>query len=118
MDSAVAIIAGLLLLESIAAIAGAVYVAWTLRAERGREPFLDRLINRNLRVAIGTAPIVFLVVYSLVRFGLPQLQLGPLEPPFGALLIGVALALLLWGPISDAITIWQERRDTDVEEKQ
>jgi hypothetical protein len=84
MDSAVAIIAGLLLLESIAAIAGAVYVAWTLRAE----------------------------------FGLPQLQLGPLEPPFGALLIGVALALLLWGPISDAITIWQERRDTDVEEKQ
>lgn len=111
MDEATLIISVLLLVEAIAAIAGAIYVALALAPDRGKEPFLDRLVNRNLRVAVAGAPIVVIVVYSLIRFGLPHFALGPLTPPFGALLIGISMALLLWGPISDAITIWRERHD-------
>jgi hypothetical protein len=110
MDTTTLIIAVLLLAEAIAAVVATLYVKIALRREQGKEPFLDRLINRDVRVALAGVPIAFVVGYSLVRFAVPELTLGPLVPPFGALLIGIPLALMLVGPISDAAVVWRERR--------
>lgn len=110
VDSATLGIALFLAAEAVVAIAAALYIALSLRPERGKEPFLDRLVNRDIRVAVGGAPIAFIVVYSLVRFAVPELGLGPILPPLGALLIGIPIAVMLFGPIDDGLTIWRERR--------
>lgn len=110
MDSTTLLIALFLAGEAIAALVAGWYVAWALRPQRGKEQFLDRLVIRDIRVALGGAPIAFIVAYSLVRFAIPELGLGPLVPPFGALLIGVPIAVMLFGPIDDAIQVWRDRR--------
>lgn len=110
MDFTTLVIALFLAGESLLAIVASLYVAVVLNPERGKEAFLDRLINRDIRIAIAAAPIAFVVSYSLARFAIPELALGPLVPPFGALLIGIPLAVLLLGPIDDALTVWKERR--------
>lgn len=110
MDSTTLVIALFLAGEAIAAIFAALYVAVALRPQKGQEPFLDRLVHRDLRVGLGGAPIAFIVAYSLVRFAVPELGLGPLVPPLGALLIGIPIAVMLFGPIDDAIQVWRDRR--------
>lgn len=111
MDSVTLVLALLLLAEACIAVGATVYIASVTAPVKGQERFLDRLVHRDKRVAFAGAPIVFVIVYSLVRFAVPELGLGPLMAPFGALMIGIPLAVLLWGPIDDAIVIVRERRN-------
>lgn len=74
------------------------------------DPYLKRLRDRNTRVAFGAGGIAILIVYSLLRYALPELQIGQLIPPIGSLLIGSSLAWMLYGPIDDWLTIRSESR--------
>lgn len=91
------------------------YCAYRFRrwyvAKGQADPYLGRLKDRNTRVGLGAAAIAALIVYSLMRFALPGLDLAPLLPPIGSLLIGSALAWMMWGPISDWLTIRAESRE-------
>lgn len=75
------------------------------------ELFLERLKDRNTRVGIGAACIAVLIVYSLVRYSLPFLDLGPLIAPVGSILIGSALAWMMWGPVDDWLTVRPKGKD-------
>jgi len=85
-------------------------VKWYLPV-RGQSSFLDRLVTRDVRVALAGVVIGGVVIYSLLRYSLPELGLPPILPPFGTIIIGSVLAVLLWGPISDWLTLRREQRD-------
>jgi hypothetical protein len=85
-------------------------VQWHLPV-RGQAKFLDRLVARDVRVTAAGLAIGALVIYSLMRFALPGLGLPAILPPWGSALIGIVLAVLLWGPIDDWLTIRRERKE-------
>lgn len=81
---------------------------WYRRKGEG-DPYLARLRNRNTRVGLGAAGIAVLVIYSLVRYALPELEIGPLVAPVGSILIGSSLAWMMWGPIDDWLTVRNDK---------
>lgn len=98
----------LLFVEAIGCIVAVIYFRrWYARHGQG-DPYLRRLRNRNTRIAAGASVITGLIVYSLVRYALPELAIPPLLPPLGSVLIALVLSWLMWGPISDALTIHRE----------
>lgn len=110
MDLATAIITVALLGEAVMAlVATALIVRWHAPL-RGQARFLDKLVERDIRVAVAGGLIAVVIVYSLARFGFPALNLPPLVPPLGAILISIPLALMLLGPILDYLTIRRERK--------
>lgn len=105
----ITLIASLLLgLESVGCILATVYFRRWYAAHGQDDPYLKRLRNRNTRIAVGAGILTAVIVYSLVRFALPELAIPPLIPPLGALLIALVLSWLQWGPIADALTIHNE----------
>lgn len=86
-----------------------VFASWRFRVwytSKGEsDPYLGRLSIRNIRVGLGAALICVVIVYSLLRFALPNLELGALLPPIGALLIALPLAWMMWGPIADWLEV-------------
>jgi hypothetical protein len=95
---------------AIRCIMAARYVrSWYHRHGQG-DPYLRRLADRDTRVARGGALILGVIGYSLLRLALPALGLGPLVPPFGALLIALPLVWMMWGPIDDERTIKADGR--------
>lgn len=77
---------------------------------KGQARFLDRLIKRDVRVALAGLAIGAVVVYALLRWALPAWNLPELPRPWGSLLIGGALMVALWGPIDDWLTVRRERQ--------
>lgn len=110
MDLATAVVTLALLGEALGCLAATALIVRWHAPLRGQSRFLDRLVDRNIRVAIGGGVIAAVIVYSLARFGFPDLNLPALVPPLGAILISIPLALMLAGPILDYLTIRRERR--------
>lgn len=113
MDPLTLLISLLLGGEIVAALVATAYIVRRHSQLIDKAPFLTMLVNRNVRVALGGAVIGAVILYSLVRYALPELHLSPLLPPLGALLIGIPLALMLFGPISDGYVWWRESRRGD-----
>lgn len=111
MDPITLIASILLGIESVGCIVATIYFRRWYAAHGQNDPYLGRLRNRNSRIAVGAGVITALIVYSLMRFALPQLDIPPLIPPLGALLIALVLSWLMWGPISDALTVHNEANE-------
>jgi hypothetical protein len=90
------------ILMSVAAVVSGLYVIYVYRNRYEEAPFLTRLVHRDVRVS--TASTVILVYLA---FALSGVSLGP---PWGGLLIAIAVWTMEYGPIEDAITWWRERR--------
>lgn len=101
-------IALLLGAECVAVLVAVAYILRRYSQLDDKAPFLTRLVHRDVRIALAGVIIGATIVYSLVRYSLPQLDLGPLLPPLGALAVGIPLAVLMYGPISDAVQWWKE----------
>ena len=97
-----AVVGWVALAVGIACGASGLYMAnvYRQRYEDGR--LLRRIIVRNIRVSIAATAVAVLVAYSYLN--------DPLPRPWGAVVLGVALVAMMWGPISDAVLIWRERR--------
>lgn len=87
---------------SLAAVASGLYVTWIYRHRHEEAPFLTRLVRRNQRVALAATVILVYLALALSDFGLGR--------PWGAVIIGGAVCLLLVGVIDDAVTWYRERR--------
>lgn len=87
----------------IACVLAGVYILYVYRQRNEDAPFLTRLVHRDLRVSIASAGIAALVFVSYV--------LEPLPRPWGAVVIGVCLIAMQYGPIEDAIQWFRERRE-------
>jgi hypothetical protein len=92
---------------ALVAVAYILYVQWPVR---GQARFLDRLVKRDVRVALAGAAIGTVVAYNLFRFALPESGIPQIPPPWSSIIIGGALIVLLYGPIDDGLTLWRERR--------
>ncbi len=111
MDGVTFILTLFLTAEVVLSLIAAAYIVTVYRPVRGQAPFFDRLAVRDVASALSGALIGAVAIYSLVRFIDPGLGLEPLVPPIGALAVAIPLFVLLYGPISDAIAIWRERRN-------
>lgn len=87
---------------AIAAIISAAYCFWIYRQRNEEALFLDRLVRRNIRVAIAAA-VIFVYIF------LSRLELTP-GRPWGGLIITIAVIAMMYGPISDALLWRKERR--------
>lgn len=94
--------------EVVAALLAAAYVVRRYRGLDDRAPFLAVQVRQVVGLAAGGALIGAVLVYTLLRFELPDLQLGPIPAPWGVLLIAVPLAVALAVPIWTAIVWWRE----------
>lgn len=108
MDEFTLVLTVALIVEIVAAMIATVYVTYRYNQLEDKAPFLARLVLRDARVAFGGALIGIVIVYSLIRYSVPGLQLGPIPPPIGAFLIALPVSIMLLGPIWDAITWWRE----------
>jgi hypothetical protein len=84
-----------------AAVSG-VYIWYVYRQRHEDALFLDRLFRRDMRVSI--AGIVILVDLAAI-----MLNLDP-GRPWNSVIIGTAVIAMLYGPTSDAILWFRERR--------
>lgn len=91
-------------LESIFAVIAGAYIVKVYRERHEDAPFLTRLVKRDVRVATGGLLIVAVVVYTLITYALPQLGWEFIPRPWASVLIGLAIGLMEWGVISDALT--------------
>ena len=94
------ILALTVLLTAEAALA--IWSALRMRRRYGRRlvesVMWDRLIASQFRAVVAGLLMLVVTLYGLVGFALGW---APLPRPWSALLVSGALALLLWGPISD-----------------
>lgn len=93
-------------IESVLAIVAAGYIVRVYRARHEDAPFLTRLVKRDVRVAAGGLLITIVVVYSLVAFAF---EWDFIPRPWASVLIGLGIALMEYGVISDAIVFYRER---------
>ena len=107
-DTVILIAAILLVLEAIACVLAALGVSRFYHERLVDSLMFRKLRDRDLRIAVASAVIAVIVVYSLVRepFGWPLIP-----RPWGSLVIVGAIAVLMWGPIADWWTIRRLRRD-------
>lgn len=89
----------------LAAIVSGLYI-WLVYDQRDREDsrdalFLTRLVIRDLRVAVCGAIILGYLALSTAGLGLGR--------PWGAIIVGVPVIILLYGPTSDAL-LWRRER--------
>jgi multisubunit Na+/H+ antiporter MnhF subunit len=96
--------------EVVIALVAAAYIVSVYRPVRGQAPFFDRLAVRDAAAAMAGAVIGAVAIYSLLRYIQPEWGLAPLIQPVPAILVGVPIVVLLYGPIADAIAIWRSRR--------
>jgi uncharacterized BrkB/YihY/UPF0761 family membrane protein len=93
----------LLTLMAIASVISGAYIVWIYRRRGEEAPFLTRLVVRDVRVAIAAFVIAVYIIVSLSGYGFPR--------PWGAVVVGGAVAAMLFGVIDDAWTwYWQRRR--------
>lgn len=104
---AIAVLVGVL---SAAAVISWLYVERVYRLRLRDTSELTRLVRRDRRIAVGGAVIEAIVVYSCLAFVWPE-TFPPLPRPWGAALIGLVMALMLLGPIDDAIAWSRLRRE-------
>lgn len=111
MDDGVTLLVAIVVaVESVAALVAAGYIVKVYRERREDAPFLTRLVKRDVRVALGGLLIAVLVAYALLVFAAPDLGLTFIPRPWPSLIIAVAVGLMEWGVISDALTFYQERK--------
>jgi len=108
LDPLTGLIVLALAFEIPACLIAVVYILRVQWPVRGQAPFLDRLVKRDVRVALSGLVIGSVIVYNLLR--LAGFNLSPIPSPWSSVLIGCALIVLLWGPIDDALATWRERR--------
>lgn len=101
----------------VAIVAGAyIYRVQGEIVDLPRYPYLVMLFARERRVVLGCSLIAAIVSYALLRTGLLTLgiaDLPSLPAPWGAILIGGAVELMMLGPIFTAL---QFRRDRAVQD--
>lgn len=96
---AIAVCVGVL---SAAAIVSWLYVERVYRERSAEAAELTRLVKRDRRIALGGSIVEVIVVWSLLSFLWPSV-FQVLPRPWGAVLIGVVVALMMLGPIDDAV---------------
>ena len=87
---------------AIGAVISTLYIIYVYRQRREEALFLTRLVHRDIRVGVGGGIIVGYIALSYSGY--------TLGPPWGGLIISLAVALMLIGPIDDAILWFRERR--------
>jgi len=98
----------LAVLFSAAAIVSAAYIVWVYRHrnvtpdQRVGELFLTRNVVRDVRVAVCATIILGYLALALAGYGLGR--------PWGAIVIGIPVIVLLYGPTGDALLWRKERR--------
>jgi hypothetical protein len=95
----------------VGAIVAYVYVERVVGDGVTRSRELRRLVSRNRRVALSGGIIAALVAYTLVRLTFPEWGIPIIPPPWTTICIGIAVNMLLWGVIADAIAFYRLRRD-------
>lgn len=94
------IIVLVVLVRAAQAVLAYLYIR-SLPLDRDSAPELDRLIDRDRRVAMGGAIILGLCCYSLLSFGFPEI-IPSIPRPWFTVAIGTVMLLVLQGPIDDA----------------
>jgi hypothetical protein len=90
---------------AVAAIVSALYILMVYRQRHEDSLFLTRLVHRDVRVSFASAVILVYLIMALsgASFG----------RPWGAVVIGVPVILMMIGPVSDALLWYRERRHGD-----
>ncbi len=99
---------GILLFEAGCTVVAGLYVRWVNGQRKEESRYLDMLISRDTRVALGCGALTLLTVFALVRVINPGIP--PLPQPWGAIWLVVSLVPMMWGPISDALQFRRDRR--------
>lgn len=99
-----------LIVTAIAALISTAYISWVYAQRREDAVYLALLVKRDRRVAVGGVLILGLSTYSLVRVAFPDLMLVAIPPPGPGVLITIAIELMLWGVINDALQMHRDRR--------
>jgi hypothetical protein len=97
-----AIVGILALAIAIVCVMSGAYVYRVYRLRHEEALFLTRLVHRDIRVSIASAVIAGLIAYAYL--------FEPLPRPWSGVLIGGALIVMMYGPISDAMLWRSERR--------
>lgn len=87
-----------------ASVVSSFYIVYVYRQRTEEALFLDRLVRRDVRVAVAAAVILAYLAVSLTGH--------PLDRPWGAVLIGGAVIVMQIGPVGDALLWFLERRRT------
>jgi divalent metal cation (Fe/Co/Zn/Cd) transporter len=87
---------------AVASMLAAVYIVNIYRQRHEEALFLDRLVKRDIRVSIASAVILAYIALAL-------LDLSP-GRPWGSLIISLCVMAMMYGPISDALLWFRERR--------
>ncbi len=97
-----AIIGVLALAIALICVVSGTYVYAVYRQRHEEALFLTRLVHRDVRVSLASAVIAGVIAWSYL--------LDPLPRPWGALLTGAALIVMMLGPIDDAL-LWRRERN-------
>lgn len=87
---------------AIVAIISTLYIVNIYRQRHQEALFLTRLVVRDVRVGVCAAVILIYLALALSDRGLGR--------PWGAIVIGIPVIVMLYGPTSDAMLWWRERR--------
>lgn len=103
---AVAVVIGIL---SAAAVVAAIYVQSVYNEREADVREFRRLVKRDRRIAFGGLIVELLVVWACLAAVWPE-TFQPIPRPWGAVAIGIVVALMMYGPIDDAIAFRELRR--------
>jgi hypothetical protein len=95
------VVTGVSAFVALAAGVSALYIYYVYHQRHEDALFLTRLVHRDLRVSLASAVILIYIVLALSGFSLGK--------PWGALIIGGAITIMMIGPISDAL-LWKKER--------
>lgn len=104
------ILLGVLIATAIAAGISGAYITWVYRQRREQAVYLTLLVRRDQRIAVGGLLILVVGGYALLRFAFPDAGLPGLVAPWTTVVIVVAIELMLWGVIADALQMRRDRR--------
>ena len=86
---------------AVAAIISSVYIGWIFNQRQEDALFLTRLVHRDIRVSLASAVILGYLALVMLGYSLGK--------PWGALVIGIPVIIMMWGPVSDA-RLWHSER--------
>lgn len=95
---------------AVACVVSGAYVFHVYQQRHEEALFLTRLVHRDVRVSIASSLIAGVIAWAYL--------VEPLPRPWGGLVIGAALIVMMTGPISDALLWRRERRRLSTDTRQ